>query len=386
MLDVVPDNSSGIADRAAPQDDVGWADRCAYWCQVPTEKRRPGGQPRRQVHKPLVLTGHGMRLNVDNGALVVRNGFTHHPQQQEQWRFFPGDRRMPSRIVIVDGSGGLSFDVMAWLAEQSVPVVRLDWQGRVTAILGGAYGTDSRRVDEQIAAQRSARAVAIAVGLVRKKTVNSIETLKHAIPVSQLLSQTIAKLQNEAEHLAKRPPQSIRVLLGAEGRVAYTYFKAWQGLPIRWKGLGRHPIPDDWHCIGPGQSLNTGKKGKNLNASHPVNAMLNYAYALLESEVRMQIVAEGYDPNIGYLHKPKPDRPALVFDLMEPLRPIVDRKVLEFVQSHTFHPADFVIRSDGVCRLNPEMARQIVHHLIQQTLVIPSLTTLSATSNNTPST
>jgi hypothetical protein len=44
-------------------------------------------------------------------------------------------------------------------------------------------------------------------------------------------------------------------------------------------------------------------------------------------------------------------------DLMEPQRPIVDRKVLEFVQAKTFHPADFTIRSDGVCRLNPEMAR-----------------------------
>jgi CRISPR-associated protein Cas1 len=45
---------------------------------------------------------------------------------------------------------------------------------------------------------------------------------------------------------------------------------------------------------------------------------------------------------------------------MEPRRPIVDRKVLEFVQEHTFHPADFTIRSDGVCRLNPEMARRVV--------------------------
>jgi hypothetical protein len=37
-----------------------------------------------------------------------------------------------------------------------------------------------------------------------------------------------------------------------------------------------------------------------------------------------------------------------------------DRKVLEFVQSHTFHPADFTIRSDGVCMLNPEMTRHLV--------------------------
>ena len=54
---------------------------------------------------------------------------------------------------------------------------------------------------------------------------------------------------------------------------------------------------------------------------------------------------------------------------MEPQRPIVDRKVLEFVQAHTFHPADFTIRSDGVCRLNPEIARQLIGILAQQSSV-----------------
>jgi hypothetical protein len=64
--------------------------------------------------------------------------------------------------------------------------------------------------------------------------------------------------------------------------------------------------------------------------------------------IRMQIVADGYDPVIGFLHSYSADRPALVFDLMEPERPIVDRRVLELVQADTFHPADFTIRSDGV--------------------------------------
>jgi CRISPR-associated protein Cas1 len=45
---------------------------------------------------------------------------------------------------------------------------------------------------------------------------------------------------------------------------------------------------------------------------------------------------------------------------MEPQRPKVDRKVLDFVKGHVFDPADFVIRTDGVCRLNPEMARIVV--------------------------
>ena len=49
-----------------------------------------------------------------------------------------------------------------------------------------------------------------------------------------------------------------------------------------------------------------------------------------------------------------------VFDLMEMERPKVDRAVLDFVKGHVFDPTDFVIRTDGVCRLNPEMARMVV--------------------------
>jgi hypothetical protein len=54
-----------------------------------------------------------------------------------------------------------------------------------------------------------------------------------------------------------------------------------------------------------------------------------------------------------------------IFDLMEPERPKVDRAVLDFVKGHVFDPADFVIRSDGACRLNPEMARMVVAAILR---------------------
>jgi CRISPR-associated protein Cas1 len=83
----------------------------------------------------------------------------------------------------------------------------------------------------------------------------------------------------------------------------------------------------------------------------------------LQSEIRINAVAEGYDPTIGIMHEKRDASPAFIFDLMEPERPIIDQMVLEFVKSHVFDPADFVIRSDGVCRLNPQMARRVVGSL-----------------------
>jgi CRISP-associated protein Cas1 len=98
----------------------------------------------------------------------------------------------------------------------------------------------------------------------------------------------------------------------------------------------------------------------NRNEAHPVNAILNYAYAALESDIRIKAISEGYDPTIGIMHEGSNGSSKFVFDLMEPERPKVDRVVLDFVKATVFDPADFTIRSDGVCRLNPDMARMVV--------------------------
>jgi CRISP-associated protein Cas1 len=78
-----------------------------------------------------------------------------------------------------------------------------------------------------------------------------------------------------------------------------------------------------------------------------------------ESQIRIQSIAEGYDPTLGIMHEGREGSSAFVFDMMEPERPKVDRSFLAFVQSHKLHAVDFVIRTDGVCRLNPEMARRL---------------------------
>ena len=358
MPQLAPDNSTVFTAKSAPGDDTGWAERCRYWLSAPATTGRPLRR-RRQTHEPLILTGHGMGLRVDHGALVVRNGLTHYPQRLEEHRFFRGDRTLPSRIVVLDGSGTLSFDVLSWLSEQNVPLIRINWRGDVVTVLGAGHANDPERVAEQLENQQNGRALKIAISLIRQKIGNSITTLSSALPHLPAREQAIMQLRNGISEITKRPPKTIAALLGLEGRAGLAYFNAWQSLPLRWKGLERHPIPREWYIVGQRGTFARKKVG-NRNASHPVNAILNYVYAILESRVRIQTVAAGFDLTIGYLHAGRRGRSDFVLDLMEPLRPIVDRKVLELVQSHTFHPADFTIQNDGVCRLNPEMARYLV--------------------------
>jgi CRISP-associated protein Cas1 len=77
------------------------------------------------------------------------------------------------------------------------------------------------------------------------------------------------------------------------------------------------------------------------------------------TEVVKTLDREGYDPMLGIMYYERDGVPALVFDLMEPGRPKVDRAVLGFLKLEKLHPADFTMREDGVVRINPELARRV---------------------------
>jgi CRISP-associated protein Cas1 len=302
-----------------------------------------------------------MRLRIDRGTLLVQDGFTHYPQQREEFRLFPGDWRTPSRIVLVDGSGGLSFDVLDWLHAQKIQLVRINWRGEVTAISSGeGYACNPDIVRLQLAARDNGLGVRLAQFLIAAKIANSIGTLRWALADSLPIERTVERLNGDAEYLRVARPSSVAETLGVEGRAAATYFGAWRFIPLKWKGTNKHPIPDDWYHIGWRSSPANAKEASKQNATHPVNAMCNYAYGVLENHVRIQVLAAAFDPTIGTLHGADRGKHAFVFDLMEPLRPLVDAKLLRFVQAYTFSPGDFTITSQGICRLNPQLARNVV--------------------------
>src|SRR5580704_4268690 len=118
--------------------------------------------------------------------------------------------------------------------------------------------------------------------------------------------------------------------------------------------------PASWHSVGSRQMA--WQKGGN-NARHPLNAMLNYGYGMLISQLHAEIVGVGYDPAIGITHGRHTNPIPLVYDLMEPLRPVVDQRILGFTLSHTFTPGDFTITKKGGCRLNPQMAKAVANQL-----------------------
>lgn len=335
-----------------------WKERSEFWLAESQPAIILKHKSRRD-REFLVLTGHGSRICVEHGCLIVHLGFTHFPQKTRILRFFPNDPKRPERIVAIDGSGSVSFDALDWLARNDVPLIRLNWRGEVQTILNGYGSSDLQRIEAQRKAKSGNLSLKIAKAIISEKLKNSISTLNSVLPRSKSRIEATAKLKTYLCRTQAAKVSSVSQLMGIEGAAAIAYFGAWQSLPIKWEGTKRKPIPSDWNQVGLRSSV-TRQKTKNRNASHPVNAMLNYAYGILESQTRIQIVAKGYDPSIGFLHTRNSDQSALVFDLMEPARPKVDRAILEFIKSKIFAPNDFIIRPDGVCRLHPNLAVTIV--------------------------
>lgn len=343
--------------KADEANDNDWSNRGEYWLKRINPVPQYKAQKRRIIHRPLVLSGHGIRLNVDCGTLLIKCGFTHYPQTREKYRFFPKDRQLPSRIVILDGDGSITFDALEWLSEQGVALVQIDWKGDISCVGGADYAANFDLVKRQLEIQESGQGFEFSKWLILEKIKNSYETIERISDNSPEAQPMLEKIKEQADVLKNNPPDNLGSLLAVEGIAAAAYFRYWYMLSLKWRGLGRKPIPQEWEKIG---TRIGGTRKSNQYAVHPVNAILNYVYGVLENQVRSHILAAGVDPTIGFMHSNTSDRTSLVFDLMEPVRPVMDRKILEFVLGRTFSPDDFILGKNGIVRLHPQFARYVV--------------------------
>jgi Uncharacterized protein predicted to be involved in DNA repair len=145
----------------------------------------------------------------------------------------------------------------------------------------------------------------------------------------------------------------------AESIAGRAYWKAFKDLPIYFQR--GYEVPDHWHTAGPRTPWRGGSR-RPKGALTPAHAILNYLYAILETETTISIQRMGLDPTLGLMHADKRYRPSLASDLMEPVRPIADRIAIELLRDRAFDRKDAVETRKGVCRLGPGLARELGEH------------------------
>jgi CRISPR-associated protein Cas1 len=83
----------------------------------------------------------------------------------------------------------------------------------------------------------------------------------------------------------------------------------------------------------------------------PVNSLLSLGYTMLTAEATLAAYGHGLDPDVGFLHVPEFGRASLACDLVEPVRPLIDRFAWRAFAEQRFRARDFSTEKDGACLL-----------------------------------
>jgi CRISPR-associated endonuclease Cas1 len=285
----------------------------------------------------VTLFGYGIVVRVEHGHLVLIDGLGARRKAR-----FPRVRHDLRRLVVIGSDGMISLAALRWLADQDAAFVMLDRDGSVLATTGPVRPSDARLRRAQSMANQTGHGLRISRELIGQKL-----AAQEQLVLRKLAAPDAARVIAHARSTLVAA-SSIGELRQCEARAAYAYWSAWRNVPTTFPTNHLHRVPHHWRTFGARISPLSGSPRLAVN---PPNAMLNYLYALLESEARLALSALGLDPGIGLMHMDTPARDSLACDLMEPVRPKVDGFVLDWIMRERLRREWFFEERDGNCRL-----------------------------------
>jgi len=294
-------------------------------------------------HGVVTLSGYSIQVRVDRGHLLLEDGIGADRHQARFPRVGHGLRR----LVVVGSDGAISLAALRWFADQDIAFSMLERDGKVLAVTGPVCPSDAKLRRAQALAHSSGSAIRITRELISQKLIGQEQVARNKL-LDDATADKIAQFRTEVP--AADTIATIR-LIEAQGALAY--WSAWRTLPINFPKNDLRRVPDHWRSFGARISPLTGSPRL---AANPPNAILNYLYAILESESRLAAAALGLDPGIGVLHVDAPNRDSLALDLLEPVRPQVDAYVLDWITRQPLRRDWFFEQRDGNCRLMAALA------------------------------
>ena len=292
------------------------------------------------IHGQITLDSFGIRVAVERGHLHLADGL--------------GDNRRAvtlsratcklKRLAIIGHTGTISLEAVRWLSDVGVSLTVIDKDGALL-LAHGPVGRDNAKLRRaQAIAPYTGAHVPIIRYLLQLKLAGQAANLARFVPDSTAI-QTIQSWSS-ALSLA----DTCEALRACEANAANVYWESLACTPIRFvKGAS---VPEHWRTFGGRMSAITGSQRKAIN---PINAMLNYAYAILESVASIAIRAVGMDPGLGVLHADIANRDSLACDVMEVIRPSVDAFILDRVANQFFSAEWFHETAEGICRVLPPL-------------------------------
>ena len=272
----------------------------------------------------LIISDYGTYLGKRSERVSVR--YRDKDREKEEHALMDLDQ-----IVITSRGVSMSSDLIEACTERGIEISFLSFNGKPYAKLNSPSLTAtviSRR--EQLAAYHDERGLEIAKQFATGKLRNQINLVryfgkyrkkqapkKYAELIERLtkiegLIDEIQSVQSSNVAVSGEPPiDAVRgTLLNLEGRAGALY----------------------WECVQ--RLLPAGRftTRNHQGAVDDVNALLNYGYGILYSQVWSALTLAGLEPFAGFLHVDRPGKPSLVLDFIEEFRqPVVDRVVFAMI-------------------------------------------------------
>ena len=287
--------------------------------------------PSRDDHVPIYIVGQGetVRKRGDRLEFWTRDGKVGEAKLREI-----------SQLSLYGGVE-ITTPALADLLQRGVPVCHFSHGGWFYGI---SQGTCHKNVELRIKqfdwARSSERSLEMARNFVSGKIRNSRTLIRRNdsnFPLHKEVLAALGRLAIEADEA-----KSAESLLGIEGVAAQAYFSRFDGL-LKAKA-------DDFSF----------ENRNKRPPKDPVNAVLSYLYGILAKDLFVTLLAVGFDPYLGFYHRPRYGKPALALDLMEEFRPLIaDSTAITLFNNGELSEKSFMRRGLGVA-MNPKGKKTVV--------------------------
>ena len=303
-----------------------------------------------------MITGFGTSINVDKRKLIITNRL-----KETKLEFYP--HKINHDGIIIDGhTGNITFEAMRWISKHNINLTLLNWNGQLLAnVMPEQPKSGKLRVKQYQKYLDDTNRFEIALKIVQTKVEQSLNLLEELSRFYESVNITKIRKSAEKEDLflldimknseTQDISKSIKRLMTYEGRIA---------------GIYHDHLVKIFNQLYPEFNF-TGRKNKtnsrNYNASDEINALLNYGYAILESEIRKAINAIGLDYSIGFLHEINQSRTPLVYDVQELFRWLIDVSVIQLMEEKKIKKSDFIITENYHTRLGEDVAKLLIEKI-----------------------
>ena len=226
--------------------------------------------------------------------------------------------------IVIFGACMMSPAAIRHCLTNNTPIVLLSQQGKYYSRI---ESTDDVNIDlERLQFQRStdeAFVLACSRNIVRAKLHNSGVLLKRHDEGqgNERLQHAIAAIRKLEESLERA--ETIDEVRGYEGQGAALYFGVFEEL------------------FEPGQF--SFKQRIRRPPTDPVNTMLSFGYSILFNNLFSMARLHRLHPYVGFLHADKPQHPALISDLIEEFRTLIDGLVIGIINKRLIGPHEFTL-------------------------------------------